>query len=129
MRKLVKLIRTAGASEVHLRIASPPITNPCYYGIDTPVRKELIASSHTVEEIATYLRVDSLQYLSQAGLSQATGEPESYCHACFTGDYPLQFADELDKDVFDLQAETRDVCPRSQPGEGGQELDGVSSWI
>jgi amidophosphoribosyltransferase len=109
MRKLVKLIRVAGASEVHLRIASPPITNPCYYGIDTPVRKELIASSHMVEEIATYLRVDSLCYLSLEGLLQATGRPESYCTACFTGNYALPFDDGLQKDVFDQDSESREV--------------------
>jgi len=109
MRKLVKLIRTAGAAEVHLRIASPPITNPCYYGIDTPVRKELIASSHTVEEIATYLRVDSLQYLSLAGLLEATGEVDRYCTACFTGNYPISFEENFDKNIFDLQTETREI--------------------
>ena len=104
MRKLVKLIRGAGAREVHLRIASPPVTNPCFYGIDTPVRKELIASSHTVEEIAAYLRVDSLHYLSLAGLLEATGEADQYCNACFTGDYPICFETEPQKDLFDRQA-------------------------
>ncbi len=91
MRKLVKLIKAAGATEVHLRIASPPVTHPCFYGIDTPVRAELIASSHTVDEIATYLRVDSLCYLSLEGLLEATGEGEKYCDACFTGNYPVDF--------------------------------------
>lgn len=96
MRKLVKLIRGAGATEVHLRIASPPVTNPCYYGIDTPVRNELIAASHTVAEIATYLRVDSLAYLSLPGLLEATGEGDTYCEACFTGNYPVSFAPEIE---------------------------------
>jgi len=105
MRKLVKLVRTAGAAEVHLRIASPPITHPCYYGIDTPVRKELIASSHSVEEIATYMRVDSLRYLSLQGLLRATGAGERYCNACFTGDYPLPFDEKLD----DKRSEERRV--------------------
>ncbi len=91
MRKLVKLIKAAGATEVHLRIASPPVTHPCFYGIDTPVRSELIASSHSVEEIATYLRVDSLRYLSLGGLLEATGEGDKYCEACFTGNYPVNF--------------------------------------
>jgi len=104
MRKLVKLLRQAGAVEVHLRIASPPVTNPCFYGIDTPVRKELIASSHTVAEIAAYLRVDSLHYLSLAGLLEATGEGHRYCNACFTGDYPVPFDSEPDKAVFDRHA-------------------------
>ncbi len=115
MRKLVKLFRAAGAAEVHLRIASPPITNPCYYGIDTPVRKELIASSHSVDEIATYLRVDSLRYLSLEGLLEATGEAEQYCTACFTGAYPIDFAEHVEKNVFDLQTETREV-PAPAPG-------------
>ena len=109
MRKLVKLIRAAGAAEVHLRIASPPITNPCYYGIDTPVRKELIASSHTVDEIATYLRVNSLRYLSLEGLLEATEQRDRFCTACFTGDYPLSFTDEFEKNIFDLQTETREI--------------------
>jgi amidophosphoribosyltransferase len=104
MRKLVKLIRQAGAREVHLRIASPPVTNPCYYGIDTPVRNELIASSHTVEEIKTYLRVDSLAYLSLPGLLEAAGEGERYCEACFTGNYPISFSEMAGKDVFDKHA-------------------------
>ena len=104
MRKLVKLIRQAGAKEVHLRIASPPVTNPCFYGIDTPVRNELIASSHTVDEIATYLRVDSLAYLSLPGLLEATGEGDLYCEACFTGNYPVSFAEETDKNLLEKHA-------------------------
>lgn len=100
MRKLVKLVRAAGASEVHLRIASPPVTHPCYYGIDTPVRKELVASSHTVEEIATYLRVDSLHYLSHEGLMEAAGDAERYCSACFTGDYPVEFDEDMGKQMM-----------------------------
>ena len=120
MRKLVKIIRQVGAAEVHLRIASPPVTNPCYYGIDTPVRQELIASSHTVDEIATYLRVDSLRYLSLEGLLEATGEGDHYCAACFTGAYPVPFDEHLDKNVFDRHAagEAIDVGPTaSGPGE------------
>lgn len=105
MRKLVKLVRAAGASEVHLRIASPPVTHPCYYGIDTPVRSELIASTHTVDEIATYLRVDSLAYLSLEGLLRATGQGERYCSACFTGDYPVAFESEMTKQIMDRSVE------------------------
>jgi len=114
MRKLVKIIRAAGASEVHLRIASPPVTHPCYYGIDTPVRKELIASSHEVEEIATYLRVDSLSYLSLAGLMQATGDAEKYCSACFTGAYPVAFDEGQSKQMMAPDLETPGVAT---PGE------------
>ncbi len=101
MRKLVKLMRDAGAREVHLRIASPPITHPCYYGIDTPVRQDLIASSHDVDQIADYLRVDSLSYLSRDGLLRATGAAERYCTACFTGDYPVPLEQEFEKEIFD----------------------------
>ncbi|MDO9694734.1 MAG: amidophosphoribosyltransferase [Candidatus Latescibacteria bacterium] len=109
MRKLVKLIRAAGAAEVHLRIASPPVTHPCYYGIDTPVRKELIGSSHTVDEIATYLRVDSLAYLSLEGLLRATGNPSVHCAACFTGNYPVPFENELSKEILDRGVATPEV--------------------
>jgi len=109
MRKLVKLIRAAGASEVHLRIASPPITHPCYYGIDTPVRNELIASSHSVDEIATYLRVDSLAYLSIEGLMKATGAPELYCSACFDGRYPVPFESDFTKEIMDRSVDIPEV--------------------
>jgi amidophosphoribosyltransferase len=93
-RKIVKMIRAAGAREVHLRISSPPTTNPCYYGIDTPTRSELIASSHTPDEIARYVTCDSLGYLSAAGLMRAVEAPadqKGWCAACFTGDYPVPF--------------------------------------
>jgi amidophosphoribosyltransferase len=93
-RKIVKMIKAAGASEVHLRISSPPVRWPCYYGIDTPVRQELIAATHDTEEIASYVTADSLGYLSVAGLGQAVGDPgwKSFCNACFTGNYvtPLE---------------------------------------
>jgi amidophosphoribosyltransferase len=97
-RKIVKMLRNAGAREVHLRISSPPTTHPCFYGIDTPTRSELIASSHTAEEIARYVTCDSLGYLSREGMmkavasaSSAGGKSEGYCDACFTGLYPIQF--------------------------------------
>ena len=87
-RKIVKMIRGAGARAVHVRISSPPIQWPCYYGIDTPTRKELIGSSHSVEEICRYLGADSLGYLSLDGMLKATGsDPAHFCHACFTGAY------------------------------------------
>jgi len=93
-RKIVKMIKAAGASEVHLRISSPPVRWPCYYGIDTPVRQELIAATHDTEEIASYVTADSVGYLSVAGLGQAVGDPswKSFCNACFTGNYvtPLE---------------------------------------
>jgi amidophosphoribosyltransferase len=91
-RKIVKMIKAAGAAEVHLRISSPPTQWPCYYGIDTPSRQELIASSHTVEEIARYVTADSLGYLSLEGLGAAVGDPQSrtFCTACFSGQYLTQ---------------------------------------
>ena len=93
-RKIVKMIRAAGAREVHLRISSPPTTHPCYYGINTPTRSELIASSHSTEEIARYVTCDSLGYLSIEGLMAAVSsapDQTGYCAACFTGDYPIDF--------------------------------------
>jgi amidophosphoribosyltransferase len=91
-RKIVKMIRDAGATEVHLRISSPPTAWPCYYGIDTPTRQELIAASHGVDEIARYVTADSLGYLSIQGLYAALGEArEGFCDACFTGEYLLKF--------------------------------------
>jgi amidophosphoribosyltransferase len=90
-RALVQLIRQAGAREVHLRVASPPITGPCYYGIDTPTKGELIASNHDVPQIREHLGVDTLGYLSRDGMLRATGgDPADFCHACFSGDYPTE---------------------------------------
>ena len=89
-RKIVKMLRGAGAREVHLRIAAPPTTHPCFYGINTPTRSELVAASHTVEEIARYVTCDSLAYLSHDGMTTAVGGAGAgYCSACFTGDYPV----------------------------------------
>jgi amidophosphoribosyltransferase len=105
-RKIVKLVRAAGAKEVHLRISCPPTLSPCFYGIDTPTKKELIASSHTVEEIGKYVEADSLAYLSLAGLIRAVGGKGSeFCTACYTGQYPIDFADML----TDAKAEDRQL--------------------
>jgi amidophosphoribosyltransferase len=88
-RKLVAMLRQAGAKEVHLRISSPPTTDPCYYGIDTPDKQDLIASNHTVPEIAKFIGVDSLAYLSIEGLYRAVeSTPGKFCDACFSGSYP-----------------------------------------
>ena len=95
-RKIVKMIREAGASEVHLRISSPPTAWPCFYGIDTPTRDELIAARHTVAEVADFVTADSLGYLSLEGLRQAVGG-QGYCDACFSGNYPIALADEGSK--------------------------------
>ncbi len=97
-RGLVALVRAAGAREVHMRVSSPPITGPCYYGIDTPRREELIAANYTVEEIATRIGVDSLGYLSLEGMLAAVpGGPGGFCHACFSGEYPTAPPSTADK--------------------------------
>jgi len=90
-RKIVGMVRAAGAREVHVRISSPPTTGPCYYGIDTPLRSELIASRQSIEEIREYIAADSLAYLSHQGLLTAVGdEPgKRHCTACFSGRYPV----------------------------------------
>jgi len=95
-RKINKMFRNAGAKEVHVRISSPPITHSCFFGIDTPKRSELIASSHTVKEIKKFINASSLHYLSLEGLKECIKEDaESFCYACFTGDYPISFQMEL----------------------------------
>ena len=88
-RKIVRMVRQAGAREVHLRISCPPTISPCFYGVDTPNRSELIASSHSVEEIRRFVEADSLRYLSLASLRDAVADDRhEYCYACYTGDYP-----------------------------------------
>ena len=106
-RKIVKMLRHAGAKEVHMRISSPPIVSPCFYGIDTPTKKELIASSHTTDEIRKYITADSLAYLSLDGMvTAAPGTPSQYCNACFTEQYPISFtrAEELQLGLFEPPA-------------------------
>jgi amidophosphoribosyltransferase len=88
-RKLVRMMREAGAKEVHMRISCPPTISPCYYGVDTPTKEELIASSNTPEQICKYLGADSLGYLSLSGLKQAVNDTEGkFCTSCYTGSYP-----------------------------------------
>ena len=88
-RKLVRMMREAGAKEVHMRISCPPTVSPCYYGVDTPTKEELIASSNSPEEIRKYLGADSLGYLSLGGLRQAVSDKEGkFCTSCYTGVYP-----------------------------------------
>jgi len=90
--KIVQMMREAGAAEVHMRIASPPTRDSCFYGVDTPSRAELIAATHTIDEIRKYVEADSLAYLSIDGLRQAVGsEQKSYCTSCYTGVYPVAF--------------------------------------
>jgi amidophosphoribosyltransferase len=101
MRKLVVMLKKAGAKEVHLRIASPPIKFPCFYGIDMPSRGELIASSTQVEDIREFLGVESLEYLTMEDLRSTVDDPENFCYACFNGEYPVPLPDELNKSVFE----------------------------
>jgi len=97
-RGLVSLVRAAGALEVHMRVSSAPVTGPCYYGIDTPSREELIAANNSLDEIRTSLGVDSLGYLSLDGMLESVpGGPEGFCHACFSGDYPTPPPTDPDK--------------------------------
>jgi amidophosphoribosyltransferase len=94
-RKIVRMVRSAGAKEVHMRISCPPTISPCYYGVDTPRKKELIAANNTVEEIRQYIGADSLSYLSLEGMKKAChdGEKTTYCTACYTGNYPTKLVD------------------------------------
>ncbi|MBI3512833.1 MAG: amidophosphoribosyltransferase [Proteobacteria bacterium] len=99
--KIVEMVRAAGATEVHMRVASPPTTHSCYYGVDTPERDKLLAARYDIPAMAKYIGVDSLAFLSIDGLYRAMGEPgrradaPQYCDACFTGDYPIRLTDQL----------------------------------
>jgi len=94
-RKIVRMIRNAGAREVHMRISCPPTMSPCFYGVDTPRKKELIAANNSIEQIRQYIGADSLAYLSLDGLKKAChdGEKTTYCTACYTGVYPTNLVD------------------------------------
>jgi amidophosphoribosyltransferase len=103
-RKLVKALREAGAAEVHMRISSPPVTHPCFYGIDTDTQDQLIAATKSVEEIAQQLEVESLAYLSWSGMLEATGEDtNNFCSACFTGDYPVAIPEQVKRSKLILE--------------------------
>ena len=105
-RKIVRMIREAGAAEVHLRISAPPTEWPCHYGIDTPNRNELIAARHSIEEIRGYVEADSLAYLSLDGmLGSVSGPRDSYCTACWTGDYRVVPEDRRQAELFPIRAE------------------------
>jgi amidophosphoribosyltransferase len=116
--KIVRLIREAGATQVHVRISSPPVKWPCFYGIDMADRKDLIAARRSVEDIRKHIGADSLGYLSMKGLMRAIGmHKDRFCHACFTGDYPIEIPDEAKAQKFALETEDRpeerDRRPRS----------------
>jgi len=106
--KIVKMVRDAGAVEIHMRISCPPTRYPCPYGIDMPTRSELIASDHSLEEIREFIGADSLAYLSMEGmLDGVSGPAESYCNACWTGEYrvPLADADRRQRELFPVGAD------------------------
>ena len=119
-RKIVRMVREAGAKEVHVRISCPPTISPCYYGVDTPTREELIASSSTPEEICKFIGADSLGYVSMAGLKQAVNDTEgNYCTSCYTGVYPTDL----------VQLEVREGCANGKTAEALQsnfKEDGAS---
>ena len=105
-RKIVSLVRQGGATEVHFRVSSPPNRFPCFYGVDTPTRKELIASSWTIDEICRYIGADSLGYLSIEGMLDCVESPEDFCTACFDGKYPVEFSGQPTKQLpieFDVK--------------------------
>jgi amidophosphoribosyltransferase len=90
-KKIVRMVREAGASEVHVRISCPPTISPCYYGVDTPSKTELIGAQMSIEEIRKFIEADSLGYLSLEGMIEATGiSPDSSCVACWNGQYPTR---------------------------------------
>ncbi len=96
-RKIVGMIRAAGAAEIHMRISCPPTASPCYYGIDTPRRSELIGATHTVEEIRDFIKSDTLAYLSLDGLRGAVGDRSGdYCTSCYTGEYPVEAPEDAE---------------------------------
>jgi amidophosphoribosyltransferase len=119
-RKIVRMVREAGAKEVHVRISCPPTISPCYYGVDTPTREELIGSSNTPEEICKFLGADSLGYLSLAGLKQAVGDTQGkFCTSCYTGVYPTDL----------VQLEVREGRTNGKAGDGrnSEAVDTVTS--
>jgi amidophosphoribosyltransferase len=91
-QKIVRMVRAAGAKEVHVRISCPPTISPCFYGVDTPRKSELIAATHTIDEIRDFLEADSVAYMSLEGLLSTVGsDRRSYCSSCYTGHYPVEF--------------------------------------
>jgi amidophosphoribosyltransferase len=107
-RKLVKALRDAGAVEIHMRISSPPVTHPCFYGIDTDTQDQLIAATKSVAEIAEQIGVDTLAYLSWNGMLAATNQdPNNFCSACFTGDYPVDIPSQVKRSKLMLELGTR----------------------
>lgn len=106
-KKIVQIVRSAGAKEIHVRITAPPIVSPCYYGIDIPTRHELIASTKSVEEICQFLGADSLGYLSLDAVLKAVQDSRNYCSACFTGRYPSNAGNGKQQGLFEIPERDR----------------------
>ncbi|OQA23332.1 MAG: Amidophosphoribosyltransferase precursor [Actinobacteria bacterium ADurb.Bin346] len=105
-RKVVQMLYSAGAKEIHMRISSPPLLYPCYYGIDMATKKEFVANHRTLEDIRKYLNVDSLRYISIDGLVKAIGESkDKFCFACFNGDYPVPVSKDLHFDKYFMESD------------------------
>ena len=107
LEQLIGMIRAAGAAEVHVRVGSPPIRFPCYYGVDMSTRTELIAASHSVEQIREHIGADSLEYLSVEGMLKTVSAPKEMCTACFTGEYPTEVPVDFEKGQFDRARKCR----------------------
>lgn len=117
LRSLTKLLRSAGAKEVHIRVSSPPIKHPCFYGMDFPSREELIANTMSIEEMREYLNVDSLQYLSHQGLLSAAYLPDDdFCTACFSGNYPVKVEDEVSQNKSKYEDNHEEAMSRAPAG-------------
>ncbi len=107
-KKIVKMLYNAGAKEVHMRITCPPLRYPCYYGVDMATKKEFIANHKTLEDIRSFLNVDSLRYLTMDGLVKAVGgAKEKFCFACFNGEYPVQIPENIKSDKYSIDKEER----------------------
>lgn len=121
-RGKMEALRAAGAREIHLRVASPPIRHPCYYGIDFPSRRELIAHERTIDQVRAELGVDSLAYLSVEGMLRCVRHaPAHYCTACFTGQYPMPIEEPMEKGMFE-----KNQLKLFEPPAGAAESDGVA---
>lgn len=117
-KAMVRMLREAGAKEIHMRISSPPYRWPCFYGMDTGTRSELLASNLTVQEIEDYLDVDSLSYLTLDRLIEATGTSNAgFCSACLTGEYPVEIPDNLSKQVLEINHDDESITPLINPNE------------
>ena len=107
-KKIIKMLYNAGAKEVHMRVSSPPLVYPCYYGIDMATKKEFVANHKSLEDIRKFLKVDSLNYLSMNGLVEAVGQSKNkFCFACFNGDYPVHIPKNLKFDKYSIDKEEK----------------------